>query len=101
ENKEKEKEIKARIKEVDNEIGDLSEKTKELELKWENEKAIVIEIRAIKKDLEGLRLEAEDAEMKSDLSRAAEIRYGKIPTLKKELEVKLLRLKKLQKSRRI
>jgi len=93
--------IKNRLKEVDNEIGNLHEKTKELELKWQNEKSIVVEIRAIKKDLESLRLEAENAEMRSDLSRAAEIRYGKIPTLQKELEIKLLRLKKLQKSRRI
>src|SRR3989338_8341657 len=101
EEKEKEKEIKNRIKEVDKEIGNLYEKTKELELKWKNEKLIVVEIRSIKKDLESIRLEAEDAEMKSDLSRAAEIRYGKIPALKKDLEIKLLRLKKLQKSRRI
>jgi ATP-dependent Clp protease ATP-binding subunit ClpB len=55
----------------------------------------------IKKDLETLRIESENAEMRSDLSLAAEIRYGKIPTLKKELDVKLARLKKLQKSRRI
>jgi ATP-dependent Clp protease ATP-binding subunit ClpB len=101
EEKEKEKELKNRIKEVDKEIGNLYEKTKELELKWQNEKAIVIEIRDIKKELETIRLEAEDAEMKSDLARAAEIRYGKIPALKKNLETKLLRLKKLQKSRRI
>ncbi len=100
-NKEKEKEIKNRLKEVDKEIGNLSEKTKELELKWANEKSTVLEIRAIKKDMESIRLEAEDAEMKSDLARAAEIRYGKIPALKKDLETKLLRLKKLQKSRRI
>lgn len=99
--KEKNSEIKNRIKEIDNEIGNLTEKTKELELKWANEKGTVSEIREIKKKLETIRLEAEDAEMKSDLSRAAEIRYGKIPTLKKELEVKLARLKKLQKSRRI
>lgn len=98
---EKSKEIKNRIKEIDKEIGNLYEKTKELELKWQNEKTIVVEIRAIKKDLEALRLEAEDAEMRSDLSRAAEIRYGKIPSLKKDLELKLSRLKKLQKSRRI
>jgi ATP-dependent Clp protease ATP-binding subunit ClpB len=99
--KEKKGEIKNRIKEIDKEIGNLSEKTKELELKWANEKGIVVEIRAIKKELESIRLEGEDAEMKSDLARAAEIRYGKIPTLKKELEVKLARLKKLQRSRRI
>jgi ATP-dependent Clp protease ATP-binding subunit ClpB len=97
----KNSEIKNRLKEIDKEIGNLSEKTKELELKWQNEKTIVLEIRGIKKELEIIRLEAEDAEMKSDLSRAAEIRYGKIPLLKKDLEVKLARLKKLQKSRRI
>jgi len=101
EEKEKERELKNRIKDVDKEIGNLYEKTKELELKWTNEKAIVTEIRGIKKELETIRLEAEDAEMRSDLARAAEIRYGKIPSLKKELEVKLARLKKLQKSRRI
>lgn len=98
---EKWSEIKTRIKEIDKEIGNLSEKTKELELKWANEKSIVLEIRGIKKELESIRMEAEEAEMKADLSRAAEIRYGKIPSLKKELEVKLTRLKKLQKSRRI
>lgn len=99
--KDKIKDIKNRIKEIDKEIGNLTEKTKELELKWTNEKETVTEIRAIKKDLESLRIDAENAEMRSDLSSAAEIRYGKIPTLKKELETKLLRLKKLQKSRRI
>jgi len=92
---------KNRIKEIDKEIANLHEKTKELELKWQNEKETVIEIRSIKKELDVMRLSAEDAEMKSDLSRAAEIRYGKIPLLKKDLEVKLVRLKKLQKSRRI
>jgi ATP-dependent Clp protease ATP-binding subunit ClpB len=98
---EKNKEINSRIKEIDKEIGNLYEKTKELELKWQNEKSTVVEIRSIKKDLETLRLDAEDAEMRSDLSKAAEIRYGKIPALKKDLDVKLNRLKKLQKSRRI
>ncbi len=99
--KEKSKEIKVRIKEIDAEIGNLYEKTKELELKWQNERSIVTEIRTIKKELDAMRLEAENAEMRADLSRAAEIRYGKIPSLKKELETKLARLKKLQKFRRI
>ncbi|MBP6883727.1 MAG: AAA family ATPase [Candidatus Pacebacteria bacterium] len=95
------RDAKRRVKDIDKEIGNLSEKTKELELKWQNERNIVVEIRAIKKELEIMRVEAENAEMRADLSRAAEIRYGKIPTLKKELETKLMRLKKLQKSRRI
>lgn len=101
EEKKKEKNIKSRIKEIEKEIANLREKTKELELKWQNEKDTVVEIRAVKKELEAMRLEAEGAEMRSDLSKAAEIRYGKIPSLKKKLETKLSRLKKLQKSRRI
>ena len=95
------KNIKNRIKDIDKEIGNLQEKTKELELKWQNEKGTVLEIRAIKKELEVMRLDAENAEMHADLTKAAEIRYGKIPTLKKDLETKLVRLQKLQKSRRI
>ncbi|MEI6580640.1 MAG: AAA family ATPase [bacterium] len=99
--KQREKDNKDRIKVIEKEIGNLKEKTKEIELKWQNEKETVTEIRTIKKDLETLRIEAENAELHADLSRTAEIRYGKIPTLKKDLETKLLRLKKLQKSRRI
>jgi len=92
---------KARVRDIDKEIGDLKEKTHELELKWKNEKEIVVEIRSIKKELESLRLEGENSEMRADLSRAAEIRYGQIPDLQNRLDTKLSRLKKLQKSRRI
>jgi ATP-dependent Clp protease ATP-binding subunit ClpB len=92
---------KARIKEIDAEIANAQEKTKELEMKWKTEKSHLQDISKIKKDLETLRLEAESAEMRVDLGRAAEIRYGHIPTLQKDLEAKMGRLKKLQKSRRI
>ena len=95
------KNTQSRIKDIDKEISNLKEKTHELELKWKNEKETVIEIRSIKKELESLRIEGENAEMHADLARAAEIRYGEIPDLKKKLDNKLLRLKKLQKSRRI
>ena len=93
--------VKIRLKAIEKEIADLREKTSEIELKWKNEKEIVSEIKEIKKSLETLRLEAESAEARADLSRAAELRYGKLPTLEKELEVKAKRLKKLQSSRRI
>ncbi|MCK9344940.1 MAG: AAA family ATPase [Candidatus Pacebacteria bacterium] len=95
------KNAKARTKKIDKEIGDLREKTREIELKWKNEKELVVEIRAIKKDMETARLEAETAEMKADLALAAEIRYGRIPAFEKDLATKMARLKKLQSSRRI
>src|SRR3989344_810575 len=97
----KAKKAKARVKKIDKDIGDLKEKTRELELKWKNEKNILGNIRDVKKELDRLRVEAENAELRVDLSAAAEIRYGKIPMLEKELSQKTGRLKKLQQSRRI
>lgn len=99
--KETDKNAKQRIAKIEKEIADLKEKTSELELKWKNEKEIIVSIKAIKKELETLRLDAEAAEARADLSKAAEIRYGRIPTLEKELDTKNKRLKKLQSSRRI
>ncbi|MBM2817419.1 MAG: ATP-dependent chaperone ClpB, ATP-dependent Clp protease ATP-binding subunit ClpB [Parcubacteria group bacterium] len=95
------KAIKARIKKIEKDIADLKEKTSEIELKWKNEKTILSDIKSIKKQLESLRMEAEGAEARADLSKAAEIRYGKIPQLEKDLETKLKRLKTLQSTRRI
>ncbi len=95
------KKAKARIKKIEKEIANLKEKSSELELKWNNERNALSDIKEIKKELESLRGEAENAEASADLVRAAEIRYGQIPNLEKDLEVKNKRLQKLQKSRRI
>lgn len=90
-----------RAAKVKKEIADLKESTRELELKWKNEKETIVDIKRIKEDLDSLRIEAEAAENKSDLARAAEIRYGTVPQLEKELKTKENRLKRLQSSRRI
>ncbi|HWH16060.1 MAG TPA: AAA family ATPase [Candidatus Paceibacterota bacterium] len=95
------KEISERIKAIDSEIADLREKTGELELKWKNEKEVLESIRTLKSELDKCRVEADNAEASADLGTAAEIRYGKMPALQKELETKTKRLKTLQKSRRI
>jgi len=95
------KTAKVRLKSIEKEIADLHETTSELELKWKNEKEIITGIKAAKHNLETLRLEAEQAEARADLAKAAEIRYGKIPAIEKELDSKNKRLKKLQTGRRI
>ncbi len=93
--------VSARLKAIEKEIADLKEKTSEIELKWKNEKQTVGEIKDIKKSLEATRLEAEAAEARADLSRSAELRYGRLPELERDLDLKAKRLKKLQSSRRI
>ncbi|MBU1292958.1 AAA family ATPase [Patescibacteria group bacterium] len=95
------KDVKDRLKAIDAEVADLKEKTSELELKWKNEKEVVEAIRKIKSELDKLRQQADSAEAMADLGTAAEIRYGRIPVLEKDLEAKSKRLKTLQKSRRI
>ena len=90
-----------RVRTIEKEVADLKEKTSEIESRWKNEKQVLSDIKTIKKELESLRLEADQAESSVDLSRAAEIRYGEIPSLERELEQKQKRLKKLQSTRRI
>ncbi|MCA9366028.1 AAA family ATPase [Candidatus Kaiserbacteria bacterium] len=95
------KKFRVRLREIDSEIAELKEKTSALETKWSNEKEALGDISALKKELETLRLEAESAEAVADLTRAAEIRYDMIPAVEKQLEDKIARLKKLQRSRRL
>ncbi len=99
--KETSKTAKDRVKKIEEDIANFKEKTSELELKWKSEKEIVSGMKELKKELETLRLEAEAAEIKVDLAKAAEIRYGRIPHIEKELDNKTKKLKKLQSSRRI
>jgi len=93
--------LKTRLLDIEKEIADLKEKTSEIDLKWKNEKEVVGEIKRIKKELEGARQEADAAEVQANLGRAAEVRYGVIPALEKELDSNMKKLKKLQSSRRI
>ncbi|MFA6254092.1 MAG: AAA family ATPase [Candidatus Paceibacterota bacterium] len=95
------KSAKTRIKEIDKSISELKEKISELELKWKNEKQLIGEIRNSKAEIEKLRLEAGHAELRADLSRAAEILYGRLPEIQKNLKAKELRLKRLQSARKI
>ncbi len=95
------KKAQARIKDINKEIAEMKEKTKELELKWKNEKQMLNEIHEAKEEMNKLRVEAEQAESRSDLGRVAEIRYGQIPLLEQKIAAKSEKLKKLQKNRRI
>ncbi len=93
--------VKDRLKQIEEEIANLKSETSEVEAKWINEKETLADIKAIKKQIETARQEAERAESKSDLSKTAEIRYGTLPMLEKDLDAKSKRLKKLQVFRRI
>lgn len=92
---------KTRLAQVEEELANHKEGIREVEAKWINEKETLSDIKNLKKQLEAARQEAERAESKSDLGKVAEIRYGRIPMLEKDLETKAKRLKKLQVTRKI
>ncbi|MEK7627034.1 MAG: AAA family ATPase, partial [Patescibacteria group bacterium] len=99
--KENDKSVKEILEGIEKQLADLKEKSKALEAQWNNEKAVIVKIREAQKQEEKLKMEAEIAERKSDLSKVAEIRYGKIPSLKKEIKSSEIKLRKLQVGRRI
>ena len=92
---------RTRVKSIEKEIADLRDATRELEMKWKNEKETLTEIRRAKGELESARIEADAAEAIADFTKTAELRYGKIPLLEKGIETATKRLKKLQQTRRV
>ncbi|TDD10697.1 ATP-dependent chaperone ClpB [Saccharopolyspora terrae] len=68
------------------ELADRREKLSELTARWQQEKESIDKVRDLKTQLEQLRGESERAERDGDLGKAAELRYGRIPALEKELD---------------
>ncbi|MBT3538639.1 ATP-dependent chaperone ClpB [Candidatus Parcubacteria bacterium] len=95
--KEKDDDSKERQKKLKEELANLKDQSKEIEMKWQNEKEIITKIRDNKKQIDKLKQEAEIEERKGDLQKVAELRYGKIPMIEeaiKKYEEKLADLQK-------
>ncbi|RPA57283.1 ATP-dependent chaperone ClpB [Gordonia oryzae] len=75
-----------RLEKLRQELADQRERLNELSARWQSEKTAIDAVRDVKEQLENLRGEADRAERDGDLGRAAELRYGRIPGLEKELE---------------
>lgn len=98
---ETEKEAKVRLREIEKELSEVKERTTELELRWKNERETIASIRKLRKAIEKTRGQAEIAERGGDLQKVAEIRYGKIPALEKELRSEEKKLGEIQRKHRI
>ncbi|NLF91576.1 MAG: AAA domain-containing protein, partial [Corynebacterium marinum] len=75
-----------RLEKLRSELADEREKLGELTARWLNEKGSIDKVRGAKEELEQLRQESEIAEREGDYGRVAELRYGRIPELEKEVE---------------
>jgi ATP-dependent Clp protease ATP-binding subunit ClpB len=99
--KEKDQASQKRLEEVEREIADLSETRKELRAHWELEKGIIAELRALKEQIEQARADTAAAEREGDLAKAAELKYGRLVELQKQLDKTNSRLMDLQKDRQM
>ncbi|MEZ4310722.1 MAG: ATP-dependent chaperone ClpB [Polyangiaceae bacterium] len=84
--REEDRASKIRLEEVRREIAELEDKRTGMRAQWLNEKEVISKIREIQPQIEEMRLEEERASRSGDLGKAAEIKYGKIPGLQKQLE---------------
>jgi len=90
-----------KLEKINREIADLSEKRNELKAQWMSEKEIIQKIRNIKEQIEQTKIDAEKAEREGDLTRAAELKYGRLLQLQKELEEENARLMERQSRRKM
>jgi ATP-dependent Clp protease ATP-binding subunit ClpB len=89
---------KARLGEIESEISELQEKIAGLRAKWESEKAVITQISSLKAKLEETREAANRAEREGDLNRAAQLSYGELPQLQRDIDAQSQKLAEMQKS---
>ena len=77
---------KQNLAEAQKELAELREKLRSMKAQWENEKQMITNVRALKEKIEAETANMQKAEREYDYNKAAELKYGTIPTLKKELE---------------
>jgi len=99
--KEQDRASKDRLAAIEKELANLQEKSRVMRSQWQQEKALIQQIRELKARQEQLRLDAERAERMADFEAAARLKYGDMPKVQKDLEAKNAELVALQKEHRL
>ena len=84
--KEDDKLSQAHLQEVQKELSQMRDQFNAMKAKWENEKDAISKVQKLREELEQVNAEIERAEQDYDLNKAAELKYGRLPQLKKQLE---------------
>ena len=74
-----------RLEKLREELANEREKLTQLKTRWQNEKSSIDDVRVVREELDQLRTESDKAEREGDYGRVAELRYGRIPELEKQL----------------
>ncbi len=84
--KEKDKASRERLRKIEEDLANLREQSAGMKAEWQKEKADIDKVKQIKAGIEKLRFELEQATRRGDLNKAAELRYGTLPQLEKDLQ---------------
>jgi len=93
---EKSKEARARGKELGREIAELEEQVGGMRARWQEQRELVMQAKQLKERVDAMKTDVEQAQRRGDLHRAAELTYGKIPELEREIEQLQLQLQRSQ-----
>lgn len=96
--KETDKTAKERRDKIEKELAELKSKVDQMKTRWSTEKDIINKIQDAKKQIEALKIEEVNAQREGNLEKAAEIRYGKLVSLDKELQKEQKKLEDIQKN---
>ena len=99
--KEKDSISKERLDKIEKELSTLKEKRDGMKLKWKNEKDAIQRIQKIKSEIEKIKTEAEKEERNTNLDRVAELKYGILPQLQRDLERENKKLVSLQRNQKM
>jgi ATP-dependent Clp protease ATP-binding subunit ClpB len=87
---------KERLQRVEAEIAELRERSSAMKAQWQGEKEVIAELRSMKERMDELKVEMERATRTGDLTRAAEIQYGELPSTQKQVQEAEQRLEEVQ-----
>ena len=76
----------SRLKDLEKELAELQDKFRSMKAKWENEKNAIGKVQSLREQIEQTNADIEKAQREYDLNKAAELKYGKLPQLQKQLE---------------
>lgn len=99
--KEKEKSAKEKLSRLEKQISELKEKNRGIKMRWQKEKELIEAVNKLKEEQDRLKVEEQNAERQGNLGRVAEIRYGKLNQVQKDIEDKSKKLAEIQKEQKM
>jgi ATP-dependent Clp protease ATP-binding subunit ClpB len=86
----------SKVKQINDQLANLNEQRQEVKAQWEAEREVVLGVQNAKEEMESLKLQGNQAEREGDFSKAAEIRYGRIPEVQAQLDKLMRQLQVMQ-----